>query len=89
MHNTLLKRFFNSYSDNRKSRTCTELSRSIENRKWVGIVALFVAFTTCGVVADAQQPKKVPLIGYLASGNPTSESARFEGIQLALRERGP
>jgi len=38
--------------------------------------------------ARAQQPKKVPRIGYLASGNPTSESARSEGIQLALRERG-
>ena len=38
--------------------------------------------------AQAQQTKKVPLIGYLSSGNPTSESARSEGIRLALRERG-
>jgi len=37
--------------------------------------------------ARAQQPKKIPRIGYLASGNPTSESTRSEGIQLALRER--
>ena len=54
----------------------------------VRIVALFVAFTMCGAVAEAQQPKKVPRIGYLASGNPTSESTRSEGMQLALRERG-
>src|SRR5215510_5149813 len=38
--------------------------------------------------AWAQQPKKVPRIGYLSSGDPASESARAEGIRLALRERG-
>jgi putative ABC transport system substrate-binding protein len=38
--------------------------------------------------ANAQQPKKVPRIGYLASGNPTSESARAETIRLALRGLG-
>ena len=38
--------------------------------------------------AQAQQPKKIPLIGYLSSGDATSESTRFEGIRLALRERG-
>ncbi|MBM2803717.1 MAG: transporter substrate-binding protein [Deltaproteobacteria bacterium] len=36
----------------------------------------------------AQQPKKVPRIGYLSPGNPTNESARAEAIRLALRERG-
>ena len=38
--------------------------------------------------AEAQQPKNVPRIGYLSSGNPTSESTRSEAIRLALRERG-
>ena len=38
--------------------------------------------------ARAQQPKKFPRIGYLSTGNPTSESARAEAIRLALRERG-
>jgi putative ABC transport system substrate-binding protein len=38
--------------------------------------------------ARAQQPKKVPRIGYLSSGNAASESARAEAIRLALRERG-
>ena len=38
--------------------------------------------------ARAQQPKKVPLLGYLSTGNSTSESTRAEGIRLALRERG-
>jgi putative ABC transport system substrate-binding protein len=37
---------------------------------------------------NAQQPKKVPRIGYLASAEPATESARVEAIRLALRERG-
>ncbi len=38
--------------------------------------------------AEAQQPKKVPLIGYLAPFDSARESARSEAIRLALRERG-
>ncbi len=40
------------------------------------------------VSAQAQQPKKVPRIGYLGAGDPASESIRAEAIRLALRERG-
>ena len=38
--------------------------------------------------AEAQQPKKVPRIGYLSASDPASESTRSEAIRLALRERG-
>ena len=38
--------------------------------------------------ARAQQPKKVPRIGYLSPVDPASDSARAEAIRLALRERG-
>ena len=38
--------------------------------------------------ASAQQPKKVPRIGYLTSTDPSTESIRFEPIRLALRELG-
>ena len=41
-----------------------------------------------GEVVEAQQPKKVPRIGYLSSGDPASESTRSEAIRLALRELG-
>ena len=44
-------------------------------------------FALC-LPAEAQQPKKVPTIGYLLATDPASESARFEGIRLALRELG-
>ena len=40
------------------------------------------------MIAEAQQPKKVPRIGYLSSFDPATESARSEAIRLALRERG-
>jgi putative tryptophan/tyrosine transport system substrate-binding protein len=41
----------------------------------------------CSVV-EAQQPKKVPLIGYLSSFDAATESARSEAIRLVLRELG-
>jgi putative ABC transport system substrate-binding protein len=44
-------------------------------------------FVLC-VPSQAQQPKKIFRIGYLSSGNSTSESVRAEGIRLALRELG-
>src|SRR5262249_46985586 len=44
-------------------------------------------FAVC-LPAEAQEPKKVPRIGYLSSGDAASESASSEAIRLALRERG-
>ena len=67
-------------SDNRKS--------AIQNRELVGIFAIALTFVFGGVVAQAQQPAKVPRIGYLSSIDPASESTRSEAIRLALRERG-
>jgi len=80
MAKTLWTRLLNSDSDNRKSK--------IENPKLVGIVALAVAYVMCGVVATAQQPKKVSRIGYLSNSDSAIESTRSEEIRRALRERG-
>jgi hypothetical protein len=44
-------------------------------------------FALC-MPAWAQQPAKVPRIGYLSSGDPTTASARFEVMRQALREMG-
>ena len=82
------KRVSDSYSDNRKSKTCTERRRSIENRKLAGVLALVAAFAMCGAAALAQQPKKVFRIGYLSSFDPASDSDGTEGIRLALRGLG-
>lgn len=59
-----------------------------DNRKWLGIFALGFTFAFSGVGARAQQPKKVPRLGYLSPFDPAFESARAEAIRLALRERG-
>src|SRR5215510_9225052 len=40
------------------------------------------------IPAEAQQPTKVPRIGYLSSVDPATDSPRSEGIGLALRELG-
>ncbi len=70
----------NSCSGNRKSK--------IQNRKLVGIIALVITFAIGGVEARAQQPKKVPRIGYLSATDAASESIRSEAFRAALRELG-
>jgi hypothetical protein len=42
----------------------------------------------CFQLAEAQQPKKVPRIGYLSPSDAATGSALIEGIRLALRELG-
>ncbi len=41
-----------------------------------------------GAVAEAQQAKKVPRIGYLAAASPSADAPRLEGFRQALRELG-
>jgi len=81
-------RFFGSQSDNLKSKTCTESSRSIQNLKWVRVVAIGVSFTLCGTVAQAQRPTKVYRIGYLTNASLSSVAARTEAFHQGLRELG-
>ena len=38
--------------------------------------------------AEAQQPTKVPRIGYLAAGSPSAIAARTEAFRQGLRELG-
>jgi len=49
---------------------------------------LAASILICEHLAQAQQPKKVFRIGYLVATDPATESARFEAIRQALRERG-
>ena len=51
-------------------------------------ILIAVVLLAVAVIAEAQQPKKVPRIGYLSSTDPATESTRSEAIRLALRERG-
>ena len=52
------------------------------------VVALCALLFALCSSATAQQPKKVPRIGYLSNGDSTSESTRSDAIRLALRELG-
>jgi putative tryptophan/tyrosine transport system substrate-binding protein len=56
--------------------------------KKIFYVALSAMLFALCLPAKAQQPKKVPRIGYLSSGDSARDSARSEAIRLALRELG-
>lgn len=76
MHKTFRIRFRGSVSDNRKSK--------IQNQKLVEVFALIVAFALCGAAAQAQQPTKIPRVGFLG----TEARERMEAVGQVLRELG-
>ena len=51
-------------------------------------ILIAVVLLVLGVIAEAQQPKKVYRIGYLSSQDSAGEAARAEAIRRALREFG-
>jgi putative tryptophan/tyrosine transport system substrate-binding protein len=57
-------------------------------RAAVPSILVVVALLAVGVIAEAQQPKKVPRIGYQSSVDPVRESTRSEAIRRALHELG-
>ena len=75
-------------SDNLKSKTCTELCRRIQNRKLVGLSVIAFVLVVGGAVALAQQPKKVPRIGYLTAVPLSAIAARTEAFRQGLHELG-
>src|SRR5262245_37891000 len=77
-----------SCSGNRKSKTCTERRRSIKNPKWVGLFALVVILTMCGVAAEAQQRAKIPKIGWFAGRSASAARSQLSDLQRELRALG-
>jgi putative ABC transport system substrate-binding protein len=78
-----------SRSDNPKSKTCTERRRSIENPKLAGLFAIVVAFAMCGALAQAQQPARIPRIGYVSGTGTASDHGPYvEALRQGLRELG-
>ncbi len=72
-------------SNNPKSKTCPESCRRIKNPKWLGLYAIVVALTLCEG-AKAQQPTKIPRIGFL--GDISTQSSRLKAFRQGLRELG-
>ncbi len=70
-------RFLDSPCDNRKSK--------IQNLKWVGFLTIVVLLVGCVGMAEAQQPKKIPRIGYLSIA---SQPDNQEAFRQGLRELG-
>jgi putative tryptophan/tyrosine transport system substrate-binding protein len=53
-----------------------------------GLSVIAFALVATGAVAHAQQPQRVPRIGYLSVLDASGESTRAEAIRLAMREIG-
>jgi putative tryptophan/tyrosine transport system substrate-binding protein len=73
-------RLRNSFSGNPKSK--------IQNPKWVGIIALALAFTMCAVVATAQQAEKIPRIGFLDGGTASGSAVLVNAFRQELSNLG-
>ena len=70
-----------SFSDNLKSK--------IQNLKWAGFLAILVVLVGCVGMADAQQPAKVPRIGYLSTtGNSENPGTQVDAFRRGLRDLG-
>ena len=89
-------RWWDSVSDNRKSKTCpfdklragSESYRRIQNRKWAGIFAVIVALTVCGGRAEAQQTGKIFRIGFLDGSTASGNAGLVEVFRQELNKLG-
>ena len=73
------------FSDNRKSKS----GPADRNPKWSRIVAIGAAFAMGGAVAQAQQPKKIPRIGFVSADRRSQQSwASVEAFRQGLRDLG-
>ena len=57
-------------------------------KKKMAVLTLCAMLFALSFSASAQQPKKVPRIGYLSGTDAATDSARAEAIRLALRDLG-
>src|SRR5215831_12591522 len=57
-------------------------------RAAVASILVAVVLLALGVIVEAQQAKKVPRIGLLSSGSPSSTKETVEAFRQGLRERG-
>src|SRR5690242_18149601 len=71
----------NSSSNNRKSK--------IENLKWAGLSIIAFVLLLAGAGAQAQQPTKVPRIGYISgTGDASNPGPYVEALRRGLRDLG-
>ena len=57
--------------------------------KWLGLSVIAFVLVVAGAAAEAQQPKKVPRIGYLSrTGDSKNPGPQVEGFRQGLRDLG-
>jgi putative tryptophan/tyrosine transport system substrate-binding protein len=61
---------------------------AIQHRKWLGLSVIAFALVVAGAVASAQQPGRVPRIGFLITSSPSAIATRMAAFQQGLRELG-
>ena len=66
-------RVSDSLTDNRQSKSGSADQKRSRGPKWLGLVALGVALALYRAVAEAQQPAKIPKIGWLHAGTAASD----------------
>ena len=75
----------NSYSGNRKAAPQTK----IQNPKWLGLSVIAFMLVVAGAAAQAQQPAKIPRIGYLSPGRDSNPPGLpVEAFRQGLRDLG-
>ncbi len=75
-------RVSDSLSDNRQSKSGAADQKRPRGPKWLGVVALVLAFPLCGAVAEAQQQAKLAKIGFLTAGATPGTTEKFFGRDL-------
>src|ERR1044072_2262769 len=80
VHAVCSKKMSGSVSDTRKS--------AIQNRKWLGGSVTAFVLVVAGAAVQAQQPTRIPRIGYLTGTSLSANSARTDAFRQGLRELG-
>jgi putative ABC transport system substrate-binding protein len=70
------------------SRTAFNQKSAIQNRKLVGLSLIAFVLVVTGAATEAQQPTKVPRIGYLSVSSLSGMADRIEVFRQGLRELG-
>jgi putative ABC transport system substrate-binding protein len=85
MNKTFWNRFLDSRSDNRKAKS----GPADQNLKWLTLSVIGFVFVVAGAVAQAQQPAKIPRIGYLSgTGNAANPGPYVGALRQGLRDLG-
>jgi ABC-type uncharacterized transport system substrate-binding protein len=57
-------------------------------KKKITVLTLYVLLLALCFPVEAQLPKKIPLVGFIVPGSPSSYAARIEAFQQSLRDHG-